>query len=492
MEEAVSAAPDPAVLALKEAMKPGGELAPAALLAVINSDPNPTSTIDDMDRGNAHFRALQQEFGFLHVCRLTQKSPLSEDQGRLVELMRWLIREFNDWSPANDPQFRKLAALFVVTRYCDQNDAFWPEFVAHIKINPSLVQVLGRRIAGLRSQPAASTLSRTPISDGEIIGRFNTADAAADWATIASEWPRFGDHVFPDHFTSQSVRYLQGFSPDMLRQATDQVRQTVTVMLLLLALTVRDALMLAGASANPYVQFGAILRLFLQQRRRRQEKMAPDEEALLGQLLLRVTSNDTQWQAWMQALNRYPVRHPQIQNALGTALAQGPESALGPYMDAINMTATGGVGRQQVAECLRSFRATAPLPRRQELWRRAHERWSAWNFGLSEKTEHLVKIGSCELDYAVVGYAVECMDAQSRTQACNDVIARLSALPTLWHASETEFRRDVNGLLSRFQPYAYALQMGPSDDWLIEGKQFLPLDPRSDCYNAMQYKIQVP
>jgi hypothetical protein len=490
MEEAVNAVPDPAVLALDEATKPGDELAPAALLAVMGNDPNPTSTIDDMDRGNTHFDAIMQEFGFLHMCRVTRKDPSAEDQSRLAALMRWLIRELNDWLQANDPQFRKLAALFVVTCYCDQSDGFWPRLVPNIKINAPLVQELERRIAGLRSQPTASSLSRTPISDGEIIGRFNTADAAGDWTTIAAEFPRFGDLLFPDSFTSQTVRYLHGLAPDALRQAVSQVRQMVPVMLVLLALTVRESLALAGASENPYVEFGGVLRL-LQHQRRHREKIAPDEEALLAQLMVRVASNDTQWQAWMQALNRYPIRYPQIQSALGTALAQGPESALGPYVDAINLT-TMGVGRAQVAECLRSYRVAAPLPRQRELWKRAHERWSKWNFGLTEKTENLVKIGHCELDYAVVGYAVECMDIQSRTQKCNDLVATLSALPASWHASETEFRRAVNQILSCFQPYAYAHQMGPGDDWLLEGRQFLPFDPRTDRYNAMLYKISVP
>jgi hypothetical protein len=483
-------APDPVMLALGEAVKPGNELAPAALLAVMDADPKPTSTLDDVDRGNSHFEAIRGEFGFLHMCRVTRKAPSGEDQDRLAALMRWLVREFNEWSPANDPKFRKLAALFVVTRYCGQNDAgFWLQFVTHIKINPPLVQELEHRIAGLRSQIAANSLSPTPISDSEIIGRFNSADAAGDWETIASEWPRFGDLVYPECFISQSVRYLHGLAPGSLRHAIDQVRQMVPVMFVLLALTPSEGLALANTSANPYAQFGAILRL-LQHQRRNREKITPDEESLLVQLFHRVAANGAQWQAWMRALNRYPVRYPHLQRALGTALAQVSDSALDAYADAINLTTTG-VGRNQVAECLRSFRAAAPLPRRQVLWKRAHERWSEWNFDLKE-TEHLLNIGHCEIDYAVVGYAVECMDAQTRTQKCNDLVARLSVLPISWHASEMDFRRAVTQILSIFQPYAYALQLGSVDDWLIEGRQFFPFDPRSDRYKAMLYKISTP
>jgi hypothetical protein len=490
MEEAMSTEPDPALVALDEATKPGGELAPTALLAVINADPNPTSTLGDMDRGHAPFEAMRQEFGFLHMYRMAGKAPSADEQIRLVALMRWLVRELNDWSAASDPKFCTLAALFAVTRFCDHDDGFWPRFVEHLRPSPPLVQELARRIAELRLQPGTSVLSRTPISDSEIIGRFNAADGAGDWATIASEWPRFGDFIFPDYVISQSVQYLHEFAPNALRQAADQLGQMVPAMQVLLALSVRKGLALALASGNPYVQFGAILRMLQHQRRHRVE-MAPDEEALLTQLLAHVALNHAQWKAWMRALNRYPVHFPQIQHALGTALTQGPERALTAYIDAINLT-TMGVGRQQVAQCLRKFCKAAPLARRQLLWERAHARWLEWNFGLHDKTENLVRICNCELDYAVVGYAIECMDAQSRSQKCNQLAGVLSALPTAWHASEPDFMRSVNRLLSCFQPYAYAQQLVPSDDWLVEGKQFLPFDPRTDRYSALLYKVSVP
>lgn len=490
MEKAVSETLDPAVVALDEAMKPGDELAPQALLAAINEDPNPTSTLGDMYSGHAPFEAMRQEFGFLHVCRQTRKAPSGEDASRLAALMRWLTREFTEWSAANDPEFRRLAALFAVTSFCDYQDGFWPRFGPHIKGDPSLLQTLERRIAGLRAQPSASMLSRTPISDGEILDRFNAADSAGDWATIASEWPRFGDLIFPDYFIAQSVQYLHELAPDALLRAVDQLRQMVPAMQVLLALTVRKGFSLGIASENPYIQFGSILRLLQHQRRHRGE-MAPDEDALLAQLLTRVASIDAQWQAWMRALNRFPIRFQPIQKALGTALAQGPERALAAYVDAVNLT-TMGVGREQVAECLRSFRKVAPFSHRQTLWKCVHERWLEWNFGLRDKTENLVKIGSCELDYAVVGYAVESMDAEARSQKCNALVATLSALPMSWHASETDFRRSVNRLLSCFQPYAYAQQIGADDDWLIEGTQFLPFDPRQDRYNALLFGISAP
>ena len=347
---------------------------------------------------------------------------------------------------------------------------------------------LGRRIARLRSTLGASGRSRTPISDKEIFERFLAADAAGDWATVISEWFRFGDLLFPDAFISQAVRYLHEFAPDVLRLAADRVRQTVPVMLLLSSLTVSEALSFALASANPYVQFGSILRLFQQQRRHR-ESITPGEEQLLTQLFLAVASSTPEWEKWMLALNRYPVRFSPIQVPLGQALAQAPAAALEPYVDAIHLS-TMGTGRSVIAECLRAFRSAAALSRRQALWKLAHERWAKWKFGEGETDQHLVQIGQCELDYAIVGYAVECMTAQDRTDAHAALNAELSSLQTAWHASVTDFMRATNRILSRLQPYGYAQQIGPADDWLMEKRYVLPFDPKIDRYNAMLYKIQ--
>ena len=47
----------------------------------------------------------------------------------------------------------------------------------------------------------------------------------------------------------------------------------------------------------------------------------------------------------------------------------------------------------------------------------------------------------------------------------------------------------TNRVLSCLQPYAYAQQIGPGEDWLIEEKDaLLPFDSRNDRYKAMLYK----
>ncbi len=231
---------DPVALALTQAGAPGHQFVPTDLLSVLAADPNPTSTIDDMDRGNAHFEAIRKHLHFLHTCKISRKPPTADEQLLLAALMRWLIRDFDTWTVKSDPECRKLAALFVVTAYCSSQGDFWPTFSVVVKPNFDMANELGRRISLFRSAPSSSPRSRKPNSDKEIIERFIAADAAADWPTVISDWPRFGDHVGPDAFITQAIRYLQEFSPNTLKSATDQIKQTVPVMLVLGSLTVSE------------------------------------------------------------------------------------------------------------------------------------------------------------------------------------------------------------------------------------------------------------
>ncbi len=97
--------------------------------------------------------------------------------------------------------------------------------------------------------------------------------------------------------------------------------------------------------------------------------------------------------------------------------------------------------RETVAECLSAFAATAARQRREALWTLAHERWSGWRFSEGDTGVPLVGIGSSELDYAIVGFAVECMSAAQRAEKKAAFIAELSELSDVWHGSVTDFMR---------------------------------------------------
>jgi hypothetical protein len=140
---------------------------------------------------------------------------------------------------------------------------------------------------------------------------------------------------------------------------------------------------------------------------------------------------------------------------------------LADYINAINLTTTG-IARSIVAECLGAFRWTASLDRRKKFWTIAHERWLKWRFGENDPTETMMRIGISELDYALVGYTLECMSAEQRAKRCTMLSTELLELGKHWHPSEVAFIEATSRILSTFQPYAYAHRISPDDEWLAK------------------------
>ena len=144
-----------------------------------------------------------------------------------------------------------------------------------------------------------------------------------------------------------------------------------------------------------------------------------------------------------------------------------------------------------MADCLRAFREHAAPERRQALWTAAHHRWIQWNFGVENSDEHLFRIAWCDLDYALVGYAIECMDETARTHAIAAISGDLQNIDDQWHASETAIITEWNRLLSRLQPYAFANNVvRDGSDWLTESQTCWPFDPTRATYFAMKYRLQ--
>jgi hypothetical protein len=257
-------------------------------------------------------------------------------------------------------------------------------------------------------------------------------------------------------------------------------------------LSTSEKLDLAVASAHPYVQFCCLYQV-LSDHRTLKQPLSIDQEQLLTKLLLKVADDGPRWAAWMEVFNAYPLRHPALQTALGMALADGPDTAVEPYVKSIVLypkQAPADAGRQAVAACLSAFRSKASLARRRELWTLAHKRWTDWEFNRADSNQHLLNINWSELDYAIVGYACECLDATGQSNAMNLIIGKLKALEENWYASITDIVTAWNRLLSAFQPYAHAqAAISSGGDWLGGSQQYLPFDPVSNQYVMMKYRL---
>jgi hypothetical protein len=330
------------------------------------------------------------------------------------------------------------------------------------------------------------SIGQTPLWEQEAIARLNQADAQEDWKEIAERWHPFEPALLPDIFLRQAVRCLNHFDLAALVRTVENVRRTPLAMTLVKSLSATQRLRVAIASDNAFIQFSSAYTTVAKSPRR--NDLAPEEAQLLTDLLIKVAGDHSRWTSWMHVFNRYPVRYPALQGPLGAALARAPDTAVGAYTDSIALSLSSDQSRQDVSQCLCTFRASATPERRKMLWTSAHQRWRKWAFDADDPERYMGKIEHSALDYPVVGYALECLDIAGRELALSEIRNDLTVIDDKWYISETQCLASWLRLLSLFQPYAHASNIAESEeDWLSATKIYRPFEPSKNPYVTMKF-----
>jgi hypothetical protein len=491
VEKAVSGGNDQLAEAMREAALSGAAAAPAKLIAVIERLENPLQALQDVDQARDLFAAFDDDFGFIRFSfasypPVPNRQILPADKARYASLLRWLMDELRQWRRAQDTRFEKLVAAFIAAQVCDFGNGLWPLLPDDIGNNTDLISYLTQLIASFSVAYSARGTRPPPIWEGEAVEQFKKADADGDWAAVISLWQRF-PLVFANTLQTQAVRFLYRYSFNGLVQGLMDARQTAVAMQVAGVLSIEQRLRLAIASDNPYVQLASAYRTLVDERGSAQS-LADDHQSLLIELLLKVANDTLRWAAWMKVFIRYPA----LQKPLGRALAQVPAAALDGYIHSVWLypkEPKPDAGRRSVADGLREFYASASPERRAALWTLAHKRWLDWSFNKDDPNQHLMGINWCDLDYALVAFAIECMDEAARNQTMEAIRVQLGTLEHHWHGSFTDILTEWNRLLSRFQPYAHAAFIAQNGgDWLPETRTYLPFEPSQNDYIMSMYR----
>ncbi|MDR3474282.1 MAG: hypothetical protein P4M09_21745 [Devosia sp.] len=473
------------IAAMAEAMQPGPVGVPDALLALLEAQADPFRALTDRDTGNEIFAAIRSQFGFVDFVRASGKPPSAEDFGKLVGLLRWVVREGADWEAAADPKRARLMALFVTVQFASMGANFWTAAPDKMKPNDRMLAALQSLMAGMKSNFTIRGLP-APIWEAEAVERFQKADAESDWVEIAQGWRLIEDSFFPGVAVAQAAQCLNRFVPERLVQAVSDLRETGPIMSVVLPLDPVAALRLGSASDNPHVQFAAAYRAVSP--KANNEALGEVGEGLHAQLLAKVTNDPPRWAAWMRIFNFFPSQFPALQAPLGRVLADADETALRAYVEAISLHWSGQQTRLSVADCLRIFRAEATVEQRQVLWHLAYRRWKEWRFGLSEVGANHANISRSELDYAVVGYALECLDDAHRQDMLDSLWQKLQTVEDAWYPEITSLLSAWNAILSEMQPFCLAMSIvGTEADWIEPGTFRLPFDPEKEPYVTLKY-----
>lgn len=491
MEKAMTSAKDDLAEAIRRASQDGPTAAPSELPALAASLENPIDALFDWDRANQLFGAFNNEFGFINRTRLMKARMGEAELSRYAALIRWLMAELRNWRQGQDNHLTALVAIVVVAQVCDSGRELWALLPDDAGNNTNLASYLRDIVANLNVNFTTLGARAAPPHENEALAKFRKSEADGDWFGMIEGWKLFEHQPFlGGSLQTQAVRYLNRYSVADLLQACANLQQLAVAMQIARALTTEQALRLALASANSYIQLAAAYQSVSQPRA--PQPLSPAEQQHLRDLLLKVVSDVPRWEAWMRIFNTYPGRFPLLQPSLGEALAQAPEHAIDPYIRAIHLYPKRPgphPGRGGVADCLRVFRARAELDRRVALWTSAHRRWLEWDFARGDPNQHVLWICACDLDYALVGYALECMDNATREAAVQEIRNKLQTVDQQWHVSVTDMFSAWNRLLSKLQPYARAFAVsGNEEDWLSTNQVCWPFDPNQNRYLAIKYR----
>ncbi len=485
MEETVMNHADIILAALAKATQLGPIEAPNALLKVIEAQTDPLQAISDREASNEIFEAIRSQFTFVDLLR-SGKSASDEDFDKLTGLLRWVIEEGTDWNISTDPRRTRLAALLVVGQFTTIGASFWATVPSDFRPNDELLSALERMIAGIKMSFTTRGLS-APVWESEAVERFEKADAESDWIGIEQGW-RLIERGFRSGIAiAQAAQCLDRFAPQRLIMAVSGLRQTASIMGVVLSLNTKAALRLGSGSFNPHVQFATTYISMSNMANR--EPLDETCKKFLIQILGSVSKDTPRWAAWMRVFNLFPSRFPELQSPLGCVLADANHAALEAYLDAISLHWSGQQTRVSIADCLRAFRNMAEVNKRKSMWNFAYQRWTSWGFGLHGSNENLIKISRCELDYALVGYAVECLNDSQRQQMLVSLTAKLQNIENHWHSRITDCLSEWNAVLSEMQPLFLAMSVaGTEADWIDkEPTMRLPFDPDKEAYLTLKY-----
>ncbi|TAN05724.1 MAG: hypothetical protein EPN45_09310 [Rhizobiaceae bacterium] len=485
----MSAYHDLIVESVRESVAAGGSAPPDRLLTDIVDAERPLEALFDFDVSNSLFDALYQDFDVLR--RAQARLPVQPaDVTRCAALIRWFKNAVSRWRPGDDPRQEKLTSIVVTAQALDYQNQLWPLLSGLIGRNVDLAEAFGRIVGSLAVEFAQRDMQLVPIWESEASQHLKDAEEAGDWSTIGERWMPFRQLIFPNAVQTQAVRFLFQFDRDRLVTALAGVRQTGVAMLVARTLRTEQRLEIGGESRNAFIEFASVYETLTN---REPLHVPPSSEArLLAVILDKVARDEQRWIGWMRFFNAYPQRYPALQVPLGHCLANAPEHAIPAYVNSIVLSPKKpgpDQGRRSVAECLAAFRALACPERRSALWTLTHNLWADWQFDRANPATHLFEANWSDLDYAVVGYACECMDQAERDAVQDSIRHDLGQLNDQWHVSLTDMITAWNRLLSQFQPYARASQvLKTGGDWLSDSRVYLPFDPSTDMYLVMKYR----
>ena len=474
---------------IEEALSIDQPEGPKLLLAALLGMKNPIICDDEAEQiklSDAH----QADLGPVYHYSISEH-PLSEAAWKVwVDRLAWLLQAL-EACQRQPPSTTTLLVILRVAAAFSSNLSIWERLPSDYLSN-NLFSNMARLIGS--TQYSVSTNGQPePIWEREVVDHFLQADAHCDWPEIENMWQTIFPAIEPDHVSAEATACLcagkEGYRT--LALALDMCTSILPIVNVANAMTPLQIGRIVIQVNTNRARFALVQSLTFNQPRH--EPFQAETLENLAKVFRHIQEDDAEWLKWMRAFNRYPVRTKLLQPAFGLSLVNSTRETKASYFEAIQLGTTHDECREAVTLGLSEFRKEASHQERQTMWTLVFLLWETWDFGINDANTPLTTVVISDLDFALIGYGVECLSDSALQQKLQKLTTELTTVQSNWYADRTAFDTAWYRALSRWQVFAYAAGVRTGQyKWEIPNKILVPFNPKVDRYASMSLGTNPP
>lgn len=437
----------------------------------------PSSLEVGTDVFNETYRRLSEEFSFQYS---DQEEMNDSDIEKFDSLFSWLVEQLRTFpSGATNPK-QHLKQMLAVAAFLESDDQLWDELA---KATPNVPELLIDNLALIIDEHRADgpKILASAHLEAHQIHSILTDIASKDWQSLAWATDQLETYIWSP-IKQHAWAALYRFDHPRLKSTLEAESEFFEIFSYILHAPVTQSLHLAPSSKNWTLKFWALYNSV-----RAAARGADHYPAEWELLLSEAAKIPEEWVRWLAILNSYPGRYPQLQEPLGNTLASASDEALDAYV--LSITIDSDFGRIPIATALTAFRKNASTQSRQRLWTSAFKKWEQWDFGCTRDSGSLFRVATSSFDFPVVGYFIECLDSEARTEKIRELQARAAANERNWHPDITPAITERYKLISIYQPLTHSGVVGADEPgWLWDPTAlYRPAWEDGSLYRSLKY-----
>lgn len=402
------------------------------------------------------------------------------EQEQVTSLMAWLISSLNKWKASHDSDYIELKSCLIILNYFNVDNYIYELLPSYFESNAPFLDELQHLISNNMGSGFSTENEKIPRWENDVVIDFKTAISNKNWVGMSDFLHMIESQIYPNFLIDSTIQLLAALNLNKLCHALSNTKDVVFLTSCMWSLTTKQVLQLGVNSNNPFVEFVTFYNVVS-----KRHEFDNDEENKVVLILNKVSEDISRFEAWMNVFNKYPVRYPALQKALGLFLAKSnQESIFDIYINSIELRTLNEID-VDASKCFDSFRNNSNIEIRRVLWKKAYARWDEWEFETKMADKYLFGISFSSLDFAVIGYFLECLDADKINEYKNEIFNKMNALNLQWYSSQSDFVSRWNVLLSKLQIAAQTNDIKTNNLWELRNCNYAFVDLEKDYYSYM-------